>query len=147
MLAHEFQQTTTIPLPTTAQWQDATAQDWDLYTLVDAIRNQRNIQRDQIRDATLYKLWTQRKLEEEDGILYHNGHGENNRRHLRNAHSATQATTGNIFGVPRSTYGRPYRISEDILEDCSTLLLAKHGSRYPTADTTRMRALQRGKHN
>ena len=76
MLAHEFQQTTTIPLPTTAQWQDATAQDWDLHTLlVDAIWNQRNIQHDQIRDATLYKLWTQRKLEEEDGILHHNGHG------------------------------------------------------------------------
>ena len=53
--------------------------------IVDAIRNQREIQRDEIQNATLYKLWTHKKLEEEDGILYHTGNGEgaNTRRHLR----------------------------------------------------------------
>ncbi|KAI2508403.1 hypothetical protein MHU86_6077 [Fragilaria crotonensis] len=82
MLAHEFQQTTAIPLPTTAQWQDATANDWDLNRLVHAIREGRQLQREEIENATLYKLWSQQKLEEENGILFHTGKGEN-RRHLR----------------------------------------------------------------
>ena len=73
MLAHEFQQTTTIPLPTTVQWQDATAEDEDLNTLEQALRNQHALQREQIQDATLYKLWQQGRLEEENGILYHTG--------------------------------------------------------------------------
>ena len=84
MLAYEFQQTTSIPLPTTAQWQDATAGDWDLHKIVNAIRDGRDLQRDEIENATLYKLWTQRLLEEEDGIVYHTGQGgTQNRRHLR----------------------------------------------------------------
>ena len=84
MLAHEFQQTTTIPLPTTAQWQDATANDWDLNKIVTALRTETDLQRDEIENPTLYKLWTQQKLEEEDGIVYHTGQGSiQNRRHLR----------------------------------------------------------------
>ena len=81
MLAEEFQQTTALPLPTTAQWQDATAKDWDLHTLVQAIRDNRQIQRDEIQSNALYKLWAAGMLEEEEGILYHTGKG--NRRHLR----------------------------------------------------------------
>ena len=84
MLAHEFQQTTTIPLPTTAQWQDATAQDWDLHTIMEALRNQTELQRDDVQDATLFKLWKDNKLEEENGIIYHTGDaGTQNRKHLR----------------------------------------------------------------
>jgi Reverse transcriptase (RNA-dependent DNA polymerase)/RNase H-like domain found in reverse transcriptase len=75
MLAHEFQQTTTIPLPTTAQWQDATSTDWDLNKIVNASQNGGEIQRDEIQNATLYKLWTQGTLEVEDGIVYHTGTG------------------------------------------------------------------------
>ena len=84
MLAHEFQQTTTIPLPTTAQWQDATTNDWDLNHIANALRNGTQLQRDEIENPTLYKLWAQNKLEEEDGIVYHTGAGStHNRRHLR----------------------------------------------------------------
>ena len=84
MLAHEFQQTTAIPLPTMAQWQDATAADEDLNTLVLALRHQTPLQREQIQDAALYKLWQQRRLEEENGILFHTGlNTATNHRHVR----------------------------------------------------------------
>ena len=85
MLAQEFQQTTTIPLPTIAQWQDATSKDWDLHRITQALRNQEPLQRDEIQSAELYKLWQQGKIEEDNGILYHNGVGNTTRpcRHVR----------------------------------------------------------------
>ena len=83
MLAQELQQTATLPLPTTAQWQDATTKDWDLHTIAQALRDNRNIQKDAIQSATLYKLWADNMLEEDNGILYHTGRGTANRRHLR----------------------------------------------------------------
>ena len=82
MLAQEFQQTTTIPLPTTAQWQDATEQEEDMRIIRDAIRNNTEIQPQQINEAALYKLWCQGRIEEERGILYHN-HYKDKARHVR----------------------------------------------------------------
>ena len=80
MLAHEFQQTTAIPLPTTAQWQDATTNDADLNTIAEAIRNNQELQRHQIHDPTLFKLWRHNELEEENGIIYQIGKGNANKR-------------------------------------------------------------------
>lgn len=82
MLAEEFHQTTTIPLPTTAQWQDATERDKDMRIIRDAIRNNTEIQPQQINEAALYKLWCQGRIEEEEGILYHNLH-KDKARHVR----------------------------------------------------------------
>ena len=82
MLAHEFHQTTTIPLPTTAQWQDETAKDEDMRQIRDAIRNNTEIQPDQIHEQALHKLWAQGQIEEEDGILYH-CHQKDHARHVR----------------------------------------------------------------
>ena len=87
MLAHEFQQTTTIPLPTTAQWQDSTANDWDLNKLAHAIKDGRELQRDEIENATLYKLWSQQKVRR--GTRHLVPHGE--RRHTESkAHLRTR---------------------------------------------------------
>jgi hypothetical protein len=82
MLAQEFQQTTTIPLPTTAQWQDATEREEDMRTIRDAIRNITEIRPQQIYETALYKLWKEGRIEEEDGILYHNQH-KDKARHVR----------------------------------------------------------------
>ena len=84
MLAVEFQQTIAIPLPTTAQWQDATADDADLNAIATAIRTNQELQRNQIQDATLYKQWRNNEFEEENGIVYHIGKGNpTKRRHVR----------------------------------------------------------------
>ena len=82
MLAHEFQQTTTIPLPTTAQWQDATERDEDMRRIKDAVRNGTHLEPQQIAEKEMYKLWTQGRIEEEQGILYH-CHRQGQTRHVR----------------------------------------------------------------
>ena len=84
MLAAELNQTTTIPLPTTASWQDHTENDHDTAILLGAIREGTMPTKDQFNETGYYAELINHRLEEEDGIIYrHETNPRKAMRHLR----------------------------------------------------------------
>ena len=81
MLAAEMQQTTKIPLPTTANWQDSTRDDSDTAMIIEALNTGTVPDRTEFVETGYYTELINNRLEHEDGILYR--HETNNRRAIR----------------------------------------------------------------
>lgn len=84
MLAAELAQTATIPLPTTATWQDATQQDHDLTRVVEALRTNTIPPKATFREKEYHTELVHNRLEHEHGIVFrHETNPRKSVRHLR----------------------------------------------------------------
>jgi hypothetical protein len=62
---------TTIPLPTKHKWQQATNQDHDLKHIMEAIKSNNPVKKDELNEKAWFTEWKGNHLEEEGGLIYH----------------------------------------------------------------------------
>jgi hypothetical protein len=64
---------TVIPLPTHKKWAEATEHDKDLTKVLDALRDDKHLERHKLINKRYHDAWEKGQLEQEDGIIYHTG--------------------------------------------------------------------------
>ena len=61
---------TTLPEPTLEQWKTATESDHDLKLIMTALKNDKPLNKAELRDKRWYNEWKEGKLETENDIIY-----------------------------------------------------------------------------
>jgi hypothetical protein len=64
---------TVIPLPTHKKWAEAVEHDKDLAKVLDALRDDKHLERHKLSNKRYHDAWEKGQLEQEDGIIYHTG--------------------------------------------------------------------------
>mmetsp|Transcript_2602 Transcript_2602/g.3881 ORF Transcript_2602/g.3881 Transcript_2602/m.3881 type:complete len:702 (-) Transcript_2602:652-2757(-) len=70
MATGEINQVTSIPLPTLEQWQAANLEDHDIQSIITALQNNEELNKDDLIEKSWHKEWRQQRLETQNGILY-----------------------------------------------------------------------------